>query len=255
MARVELDEGEPLPDWREFEGLIVMGGPMGAYEEDAHPWLAAEKRAIGEAARAGHPVWGVCLGAQLLAGGARGSRVPGSGGRGRAAGRRADPCGRRRPCLRRRPAVVPDAPVARRHLRPARGRHPAGQLARLPQPGLRLQARLRAPVPPRGLDRARGRVGRGPGLRREPRGDPRPGRARAARRRGGRVRRLDRAARPCPVRPLARAGSPCPRNRPSGRNELWKPVPSPRPSRSNASSASCSTRRPSNRRTAFARRR
>ena len=74
MARVELDEGEPLPDWREFEGLIVMGGPMGAYEEDAHPWLASEKRAIGEAARAGHPVWGVCLGAQLLAG-ALGARV------------------------------------------------------------------------------------------------------------------------------------------------------------------------------------
>ena len=44
-----------------------MGGPMGAYEEDAHPWLVEEKRAIAAAARAGHPVWGVCLGAQLLA--------------------------------------------------------------------------------------------------------------------------------------------------------------------------------------------
>ena len=68
LVRVELDEGEPLPDWREFAGTIVMGGPMGAYEEDAHPWLAEEKRALGAAARAGHPVWGVCLGAQLLAG-------------------------------------------------------------------------------------------------------------------------------------------------------------------------------------------
>jgi len=67
LVRVELDEGEPLPDWREFAGLIVMGGPMGAYEEGAHPWLAEEKRAIREAAQAGHPVWGVCLGAQLLA--------------------------------------------------------------------------------------------------------------------------------------------------------------------------------------------
>ena len=67
LARVELDEGEALPDWREFEGLIVMGGPMGAYEEEAHPWLVEEKRAIAAAARAGHPVWGVCLGAQLLA--------------------------------------------------------------------------------------------------------------------------------------------------------------------------------------------
>jgi GMP synthase (glutamine-hydrolysing) len=67
LVRAELDEGDPLPDWREFAGLIVMGGPMGAYEEDAHPWLAEEKRAIGAAAQAGHPVWGVCLGAQLLA--------------------------------------------------------------------------------------------------------------------------------------------------------------------------------------------
>jgi GMP synthase-like glutamine amidotransferase len=67
LARVELDEGDPLPDWREFDGMIVMGGPMGAYEEDAHPWLRDEKLAIREAAHAGHPVWGVCLGAQLLA--------------------------------------------------------------------------------------------------------------------------------------------------------------------------------------------
>lgn len=67
LQRVELDEGERLPDWREFDGLIVMGGPMGAYEEEQHPWLVEEKQAIAAAARAGHPVWGVCLGAQLLA--------------------------------------------------------------------------------------------------------------------------------------------------------------------------------------------
>jgi GMP synthase (glutamine-hydrolysing) len=67
VFRVELDEGDPLPDWREFAGLIVMGGPMGAYDEEAHPWLRAEKRLIREAAEAGLAVWGVCLGAQLLA--------------------------------------------------------------------------------------------------------------------------------------------------------------------------------------------
>jgi GMP synthase-like glutamine amidotransferase len=67
LARVELDEGDRLPDWREFAGTIVMGGPMGAYEEDDHPWLVEEKRAIRAATLAGHPVWGVCLGAQLLA--------------------------------------------------------------------------------------------------------------------------------------------------------------------------------------------
>jgi len=67
LVRVELDEGERLPDWREFAATIVMGGPMGAYEEEAHPWLAEEKRAIRAAVQADHPVWGVCLGAQLLA--------------------------------------------------------------------------------------------------------------------------------------------------------------------------------------------
>jgi GMP synthase-like glutamine amidotransferase len=45
-----------------------MGGAMGAYDEALHPWLVEEKRLIGEAARAGHPIWGVCLGAQVLAG-------------------------------------------------------------------------------------------------------------------------------------------------------------------------------------------
>ena len=80
LDRVELDEGEPLRDWRGFAATIVMGGPMGAYEDDAHPWLAEEKRLIAAAARSGHPVWGVCLGAQLLAA-ALGARVyPGADG-------------------------------------------------------------------------------------------------------------------------------------------------------------------------------
>jgi GMP synthase (glutamine-hydrolysing) len=74
LVRVELDEGESLPEWREFPAVIVMGGPMGAYAEAEHPWLAAEKRLLREAVEADVPVWGVCLGAQLLAG-ALGARV------------------------------------------------------------------------------------------------------------------------------------------------------------------------------------
>jgi GMP synthase (glutamine-hydrolysing) len=74
VARVELDEGEPLPDWREFPAIVVMGGPMGAYEDEQHPWLAQEKRLLREAVDADVPVWGVCLGAQLLAA-ALGARV------------------------------------------------------------------------------------------------------------------------------------------------------------------------------------
>jgi GMP synthase (glutamine-hydrolysing) len=67
LDRVEIDEGDRLPDWRGYAGIIAMGGPMGAYEDDRLTWLAAEKRLIGEAVRAGTPFWGVCLGAQLLA--------------------------------------------------------------------------------------------------------------------------------------------------------------------------------------------
>ena len=74
MTRVELDEGDPLPDWREFPAIVVMGGPMGAYQEADHPWLVDEKRLLREAVEGDVPVWGVCLGAQLLAS-ALGARV------------------------------------------------------------------------------------------------------------------------------------------------------------------------------------
>ena len=40
---------------------------MSATDDDALPWLTAEKRLIAEAVRAGTPFWGVCLGVQLLA--------------------------------------------------------------------------------------------------------------------------------------------------------------------------------------------
>jgi GMP synthase (glutamine-hydrolysing) len=67
LVRVEVDEGETLPDWRPYAGIIAMGGPMGAYEDERLPWLGAEKRLIAEAVRSGLPYWGVCLGVQLLA--------------------------------------------------------------------------------------------------------------------------------------------------------------------------------------------
>jgi GMP synthase (glutamine-hydrolysing) len=79
LHRVEVDAGEPLPDWRRFGAIIAMGGPMGAYEETDHPWLAEEKRLIGEAVNAGTPFWGVCLGAQLLAASLGAGVHPGDG--------------------------------------------------------------------------------------------------------------------------------------------------------------------------------
>jgi GMP synthase (glutamine-hydrolysing) len=56
-----------LPKLDDIDWLIVMGGPMGAYEENIYPWLAAEKRFIGQAISRGVKVLGICLGAQLIA--------------------------------------------------------------------------------------------------------------------------------------------------------------------------------------------
>jgi GMP synthase-like glutamine amidotransferase len=67
IDRIEIDEGDRLPDWRAFDAIIAMGGPMGAGDDDALPWLSDEKRLIAEAVEAGKPFWGVCLGVQLLA--------------------------------------------------------------------------------------------------------------------------------------------------------------------------------------------
>ena len=66
ITRVELDEGQPLPD-RSFDAIVAMGGPMSVNDEEEHPWLRDEKRLIAAAARGGVPVWGACLGVQLLA--------------------------------------------------------------------------------------------------------------------------------------------------------------------------------------------
>ena len=59
--------------------LIVLGGPIGAYEEEIYPFIADELDAIGERLAAGRAVLGICLGAQMMAR-ALGARVyPGGG--------------------------------------------------------------------------------------------------------------------------------------------------------------------------------
>ena len=78
ITRVELDAGEPLPGWRDFDAIVAMGGPMSVNDEEALPWLRAEKRLIAEAVREGKPFWGVCLGVQLLASSLGGRVYPGS---------------------------------------------------------------------------------------------------------------------------------------------------------------------------------
>jgi GMP synthase-like glutamine amidotransferase/predicted DCC family thiol-disulfide oxidoreductase YuxK len=58
--------GERPPAPEAFDMLVVLGGPMGVYDEAEHPWLVEEKQALRAAIDAGRPVLGLCLGAQLL---------------------------------------------------------------------------------------------------------------------------------------------------------------------------------------------
>jgi len=58
----------PVPgEMADQAGLIVMGGPMGVYEQAKYPFLRDEMRLIESALKLGRPVLGVCLGSQLLA--------------------------------------------------------------------------------------------------------------------------------------------------------------------------------------------
>jgi GMP synthase (glutamine-hydrolysing) len=69
-----MDRGDSLRRADAIDGLVVLGGPMGADDAAAYPHLAAERRLLAEACALGIPVLGVCLGAQLLAA-AHGARV------------------------------------------------------------------------------------------------------------------------------------------------------------------------------------
>lgn len=62
--------GPELDSVRAEDGdlLIVLGGHQGAYETDIHPHLQRELDLIRERIGARKPIFGVCLGAQLMAG-------------------------------------------------------------------------------------------------------------------------------------------------------------------------------------------
>jgi GMP synthase (glutamine-hydrolysing) len=63
-----LDEGDALPEWpHETSGIIALGGSMHATQTREHPFLAGEIKLMRRIVHEGGPVWGVCLGAQLLA--------------------------------------------------------------------------------------------------------------------------------------------------------------------------------------------
>jgi len=62
------------PAFKAADLLIVLGGPIGAYEAEAFPFLTREIDLIERRLQHGHPTLGICLGSQLMAK-ALGSRV------------------------------------------------------------------------------------------------------------------------------------------------------------------------------------
>ena len=59
--------GDALPDVDGFDAVVVLGGEMGANDDDTVAWLAPLKVAIVAAVEAGIPLVGICLGHQLAA--------------------------------------------------------------------------------------------------------------------------------------------------------------------------------------------
>lgn len=65
---IDVPTGDRLPDGTdELAGILVMGGRMSAVDPNQHPWMAGELALLRAAVDDGVPVFGVCLGAQLLA--------------------------------------------------------------------------------------------------------------------------------------------------------------------------------------------
>ncbi len=67
LSATKFYEGINFPELSDFDFLIIMGGPMGVYDEDKYPWLIEEKKFIKESIQNNKIVLGICLGSQLIA--------------------------------------------------------------------------------------------------------------------------------------------------------------------------------------------
>ena len=239
-AGMELDErhivaGDDLPETLDgFDGLVVLGGPQSAMDDEAtSPELVGVRDLLGQALAADFPTLAICLGAQLLAqvgGGRVREGIDGPEVGATLVAKRdaadADPLFAPAAAHARRAPVPP-----RRDLRAAHRGDPAGQQPDVRQPGVPGgPARLRAAVPHRDDAGDHPRVGRaGRGRRRcEPvrPGDHLPALRRRASRTSKRRGRRSPAgsptwSAPAPARPpdrheQHRGGDPAPGDRAAG---------------------------------------
>jgi len=68
VDRVDVcDPGFSGVDLTEPDLLIMMGGPMGVYEQAEHPWIRCQMHRLARRLEAGRPTLGVCFGAQMIA--------------------------------------------------------------------------------------------------------------------------------------------------------------------------------------------
>lgn len=68
--------GDGLPDLTSYDGVLVLGGAMGANDDDTVAWLPPLKEGIRAALAAGTPLLGICLGHQVIAAALGGSVEP-----------------------------------------------------------------------------------------------------------------------------------------------------------------------------------
>jgi len=67
ITRTQSRLGEPLPSTRDYDALVVMGGPVSMSEESRRPWLGPEKDHLAKAMAQGRHVLGLGYGARLMA--------------------------------------------------------------------------------------------------------------------------------------------------------------------------------------------
>ena len=76
IPRIDLNDIDPLrPDI-----LVLMGGPIGVYQQEDYPFLKQEIEIVRKRLEADKPTIGVCLGAQIIAAAMGADVYPGDNG-------------------------------------------------------------------------------------------------------------------------------------------------------------------------------